>query len=320
VVTLCFLKSNSDKRYFGISHLSWLRTSATWIAFLLALFFLFPLSSAHAAAAEKVKKTPADAANLDQLKVKRASLEAMEGLEESLKKAALGFLDRAIQSTTEAERIEQATKNLMDKVKSAPERIRKIQEEMKRPIPSPDPSQFSAVLDLARAEQKAHQEDLNLALAKTSLGKWEAELEEERDFPQQIRQETARTNQQLLEIGEELKKAPPQGENPLVTHTRRTFLLAEKRRCEALLKSGQDRLTHHERLLALLTAEREAASRDVAQREALVKSWQAQVMKLSQDQAAQARAEAEAAKKKASAALEPIQQELDINVLLSQEL
>ena len=124
----------------------------------------------------------------------------------------------------------------------------------------------------------------------------------------------------LLEIGEELKKAPPQGEHPLVTDARRTFLLAEKRRCEALLKSQQDRLAHHEGLLALLTAERDAASREVAQREALVKSWQAQVMKLRQDQATQARKDAEAAKKGTPAALEPIQKELDINVKLSQDL
>ena len=107
---------------------------------------------------------------------------------------------------------------------------------MKRPIPSPDPSQVPAGLDLARAEQKAHQEDLNLVLAKTALGKWEAELEEERNSPQQSGRRQPKTNQQMLEIGEELKKAPPQGEHPLVTDARRTFLLAEKRRCEALLE------------------------------------------------------------------------------------
>ena len=73
-------------------------------------------------------------------------------------------------------------------------------------------------------------------------------------------------------------------------------------------------------LLALLTAEKEAASREVAQREALVQSWQALVMELRQDQAAKAREDAEAAKKGTPAALEPIQKELDINVKLSQDL
>ena len=121
--------------------------------------------------------------NLDQLKAKRTSIEAMEGLDESVKKAALGFLDRAIQSKTAADQIEQDTKALLDKVKSAPDRIKKLQEEMKRPLSSPDPSQLSAGMDLARAEQKAHQEDLNLVLAKAALGKWEAELEEERNLP-----------------------------------------------------------------------------------------------------------------------------------------
>ncbi len=299
---------------------SWLRVRIFSIAFILAFFFSFPLSPAHSETAAKAKKAATDSLDLDQLKAKRASVEAMEGLEDSVKKTSLGFLDRAIQSRTAADALDQETQNFLDKVKSAPDRIKKIQEGLKRPMASPDPSQLLAGADLAWAEQKTHQEEINLTLATTALGKWEAEMEEEKTAPQQIRQETARTQQQLLEIGEELKKAPPQGEHPLVTDARRTFQLAEKRRIEALLKLQQDRLGHHEGMLALLSAEREAASREVAQREALVKAWQAQVMKLRQDQAAQARAEAEAAKKKAPPALEPIQKELDINIKLSQDL
>jgi len=320
------IPSNRNKT-LEITQLSCLRVRILCIAFLLTLFFSFPLSPAHAApksssapATAKPKTTPTDVLGLDQLKAKRSSVEAMEGLDESVKKAALGFLDRAIQSKAAADEIEQDAKALLDKVRSAPDRIKKLQAEVKRPFPSPDPSPLSTGMDLAMVEQKVHQEDLNLILAKEALGKWEAELEEERNLPQQLRLETTKTNQQVLEIGETLKQAPPQGEHPLVTDARRTFLLAEKRRCEALLKSQHDRLTHHERLLALLTAEKEAASRDVAQREALVKSWQAQVMKLRQDQAAQAREDAEAAKKGTPAALEPIRKELEINVKLSQDL
>jgi potassium efflux system protein len=292
------------------------------IVFIVLLFSLFSFLQppAHAEAAAKTKATPTEVLNLDQLKAKRSSIEAMEGLEDSGKKAALGYLDRAIQSQTTADKIEQETKALLDKIRSAPDRIKKLQSEVKRPLPSPDPSRLAAGMDLATVEQKAHQEDLNLVLAKTTLGKWETELEKERNLPQQLRPETAKTHQQLLEIGEELKKAPPLGEHPLVADARRTYLLAEKGRLDALVKSQQDRLTHHERLLALLSAERDAASREVANREALVKSWQAQVMKLRQDQATQAREDAEAAKKGTPAALEPIQKELDINVTLSQDL
>jgi potassium-dependent mechanosensitive channel len=311
----------------GIPSLSPLRVHIIFIAFLLTLFFQCLVSTGHAAptsssapAAAKAKKTPTDVLYLDQLKAKRASIETMEGLDESVKKAALGHLDQAIQSKAAEDQIEQDAKALLDKVKTAPDRIKKLQDEMKRPIPSPDPFQVPAGLDLARAEQKAHQEELNLVLAKTALGKWEADLEEERNSPQQIREETAQTNQQMLEIGEELKKAPPQGEHPLLTDARRTFLLAEKRRCEALLKSQQNRLTHHERLLALLTAERDSATRETAHREAIVKSWQAQVMKIRQEQATRAREDAEAAKKGIPAALEPIQKELDLNLKLSQDL
>jgi potassium efflux system protein len=311
----------------GITLLSWLHVRVIYVAFLVSLISVSLPATGHGAqsssstpGAAKAKATPTDVLNLDQLKAKRASIETMDALDESVKKAALGFLDQAIQSKTTADQLDQETKDLLDRVKSAPVRIKKLQEEVKRPLPSPDLSQLLPGTDLEKAEQKAHQEELTLVLAKAALGKWEAELEEERNLPQQLRLETTRTNQRLLEIGEELKKAPPQREHPLVTEARRTFLLAEKRRCDALLKSHQNRLSHHEGLLVLLTAEREAASREVAHREALVKSWQAQVMKLRQDQAAQAREDAEAAKKGTPAALEPIRKELDINVKLSQDL
>jgi potassium-dependent mechanosensitive channel len=292
------------------------------IVFIVLLFslFSFPQPPAHAEAAAKTKKTPTEVLNLDQLKAKRSSIEAMEGLEDSFKKAALGYLDRAIQSQMTADQIEQERKDLLDKVKSAPDRIKKLQAEAKRPSSPPDPSSLSAGMDLSTVEQKAHQEDLNLVLAKAALGKWEAELEEEKNSPQQLSLEATKTHQQLLGVSEELKKAPPQGEHPLVTDARRTFLLAEKRRWDALLKSQEARLAHHERLVALLTAERDSAARDAAYREALVKSWQAQVLKMRQEQAAQARQDAEAAKKGAFASLEPIQKELDINIQLSQDL
>jgi len=311
----------------GITLLSWLHVHVICVAFLVSLISASLPTTGHGAqsssstpGAAKAKATPTDVLNLDQLKAKRASIETMEALDESVKKAALGFLKQAIQSKTTADQIDQETKGLLDKLKSAPARVKKLQEEAKRPLPSPDISRLSPGTDLAQVEQKAHQEELNLVLAKTTLGKWEAELEEERNLPQQFRLETTKTNQQLLEIGEELKKAAPPGEHPLLTDARRTSLLAEKRRCEALLKSHQNRLAHHEGLLALLTAERDAASREVASREALVKSWQAQVMKLRQDQATQARTEAEAAKKEAPGLQEPIQKELDINIKLSQDL
>ena len=316
-----------EKPRVRITPLLWLGARIRCIAFILALFFLFPLSPAHAApksspapAVAKPKTAPADALNLDQLKAKRSSVEAMQGLDASVKKDTLEFLDRAIQSKTSADQIEQDTKDLLEKVRTAPDRIKKLQSEGKRPLPPPDLSQLPDAMDLPMAEQKAHQEELNLVLAKAALGKWEAELEAERKSPQQIQLETTKTNQRALELGETLGQAAPQGEHPLVTDARRTLLLAEKRRLEALLKSQNERLTHHEKLLLLLTAEKEAAGRDVANREALVKAWQAQAMKLRQDQAAQERKDAEAAKKGSPAALEPIQKELDVNVKLSQDL
>ena len=207
-----------EKPRVRITPLLWLGARIRCIAFILALFFLFPLSPAHAAPKSspapdiaKPKTAPADPFNLDQLKAKRSSVEAMEGLDESVKKAALGYLDRAIQSKAAADQIEQDTKALLDEVRSAPDRIKKLRAEAKRPLPSPDPSRLSTAMDLVMLEQKAHQEDLNLVVAKAALGKWEAELEEERNSPQHIRLESTKANQQATGNRRNTQASPPTG-------------------------------------------------------------------------------------------------------------
>ncbi len=128
----------------GITLLSWLHVRVICVAFLVSLISASLPTTGHGAqsasstpGAAKAKATPTDVLNLDQLKAKRASIETMEALGESVKKAALGFLTQAIQSKTTADQLDQETKGLLDKVKSAPNRIKKLQEEMKRSLSSP---------------------------------------------------------------------------------------------------------------------------------------------------------------------------------------
>jgi potassium efflux system protein len=302
------------------------RASAFWFVFLLILLCSALSLSGHAAAkssstgAAKSPAPPPDVLTLDQVRAQRASIQSMEGVEEPIRKAALGYLDRAVQSVTTADQINQETKSLLDRVKSAPERIKRLQAQGKTPLSSPDSSQLPAGTELKKAEQQIRQEELNLALAKSTLDKWKAELQAERKLPEQLSRETSQDTQRLAEIDDQLKKSGLPDEHPLVRDARRTFLLAEKSRYEALLKASQNRLAHHEALLALLKAERDAASREVVYHEALVNSLQAQMLKGQQEQASRARAEAEAAKKEAPGTPEPVQKELDINVKLSQDL
>jgi potassium efflux system protein len=297
-----------------------------WISFLLTLLCSVLSSTRLAAtkssspAAAKSAPSPSEVLTLDQVRAQRASIQSMEGVEEPVRKAALGYLDRAVQSITTADQINHQTRTLLDRVKSAPERIKELQAQGKSPLPSPDSSHLPAGTDLKKVEEKARQEELNLALAKTTLDKWKAELRAERKLPEQLSRETSQGTQKLAEIEDQLKKSGLPDEHPLVRDARRTFLLSEKSRIEALLKASQIGLGHHEELLALLKAERDAASREVVYREALVKSLQAQILKGQQEQASQARAEAEAAQKEAPGTPKPVQKELDINVKLSQDL
>ncbi len=89
----------------GITLLQCLHVRVICAAFLFTVFFSWIPSTGQAAppsssapATPKAKKTPPDVLSLDQLKAKRSSIETTEGLDESVKKAALGFLNQAIQS------------------------------------------------------------------------------------------------------------------------------------------------------------------------------------------------------------------------------
>jgi potassium efflux system protein len=316
----------SEKSRMAIPLRSGSRASAFWFVFLLIILCSALSSTGHAAVkssspgAAKSPAPPSDVLTLDQVKAQRASVQSMEGVEEPVRKAALGYLDQAVQSMTAADQLNQENKTLLDRVKSAPERIKKLQAQGKSPLPSSNSSQLPAGIDPKKVEQQTRQEELNLALAKTTLDKWKADLRTERKLPEQLSRETSQNTQKLMEIEDQLKKSGRPDEHPLVRDAGRTFLLAEKSRYDALLKSSQNRLVHHEELLALLKAERDAASREVAYREALVNSLQAQMLKGQQEQASRARADAEAAKKEAPGTPEPVQKELDVNVKLSQDL
>jgi len=327
VAILIFHTAKKPKRHLDIDLLSWSDVRAICLALLLSIFFSCLPSTGYAApkssstpSTAKSEAAPADALNLERLKTKRASVEALQGLDESVKKAALGYLDRAVQSMTTADQVNQETKALLDTVKSAPDRIKKLQALVKRPLPTPDPSRSTAGIDLKKTEENTRQEELNLALAKTASDKWRTELRVERNRPEQLTRETSQNTQGLMEINDDLKKSGPPDEHPLIHDARRTFLLAEKGRYEALLKFSRNRLAHHEELLALLRAEREAASREVAYHEALVRTLKAQIVKGQEEQASRAREEAEAAKTEAPGTREPIQKELDVNVKLSQDM
>ena len=101
----------------GITLLQCLHVRVICAAFLFTVFFSWIPSAAQAAppsssapATPKAKKTPPDVLSLDQLKAKRSSIETTEGLDEAVKKAALGFLNQAIQSATAADQIDQEAK------------------------------------------------------------------------------------------------------------------------------------------------------------------------------------------------------------------
>jgi len=145
---------------------------------------MLPPKSSPAPDIREAKTAPADALSLDQLRTKRSAVEAMEGLDESVKKSPLwvsGPRHRLSSSGPDRARHEA----LLDKVRSAPDRIKKLQAQAKRPLPLLILPGFQPPWTLRCWNRKLIRRT-QPGSCKNGFRKWETELEEERNSPQQI--------------------------------------------------------------------------------------------------------------------------------------
>ncbi len=87
--------------------------------------------------AEKVK-APTGETVLHQLKAKRSAVKTSQDLGDSLKKTVLGFLDQAIRFRELVDQFNQGVSENAKKIKLAPDRLKEVQRQLDRPIPTPD--------------------------------------------------------------------------------------------------------------------------------------------------------------------------------------
>jgi potassium efflux system protein len=260
-------------------------------------------------------------ATLDGLKVKRSELEASQDLSKAEKDSAIALLDQAIGFNDLASEFKRQSDTLSQQIKSAPGRIKKIEAELANPFEPPEAVKaMAADKDALELQQRLQKEQAQLAAAKDQLAGWNDQLSQRRDFLQQLPKKIAETKARLQLVNENLKSQPPAGEPAVISESRRLMLGAEQLKLNAEIKLYEQQLNGHEILVSLFRAEGDLAARAIAEREELIKAWQAEAAARVQQEAAQTRQAAEEAKDKTPEAALAVKEQYDTNIALSAKL
>jgi potassium efflux system protein len=259
--------------------------------------------------------------SLEELKRIRGVVEASQELGDSVKKSVLSLVDQAIFFLGLADQYNSRTEEIGQKAKAAPDRLKKMQTQLDRPVPSAESVRDDASkMESDQLEQRRRQEEADLAKAKTTLSNLTEQLNKQKNSPQKLREGVAKAKQRLDELGEELKATSPPDEAPEVTKARRVMLQAEQAKEQAEIASSEKELAQNNVLVSLLTAERDLAILEVRWREELTKAWQAQAQERRQLEAERARVKAEQAKEEAYDLPPALQKQFDINIQRGEEL
>ena len=147
-------------------------------------------------------------------------------------------------------------------------------------------------------EQRLQKEQAQLAAAKDLLARWNDQLGKQKGSLEHLPKDIADTKARLAIVNAELQSQSSAGDPALLIESRRLLLQVEQLKLNAELKVYEQQLNSHVMLVSLWQAERDLAAREVAEREALLKAWQAEVAARAQEDAAKVRQKAEEAKDK----------------------
>ena len=301
----------------------------------LAIIFLFAALIWSGAHAQDKAKPPSDGRSpdarplvaeelsIEKLKAKRAEVEGSTALSDTVKKSTLTFLDQAIRFREHLNQINKDAEDFAQRIKGAPDRIKKLEAELKRLAAPPDPTKAIADLkdmDAKKLDQRLRQQEAELVEAKGNLTKLAEQLEKEKTGPERLTASISKGKQRLKEVEKKLDAAPPSQEPATVTEARRASLLTERAKYQAEIGADEQHLGGHDLFMSLLKAERDFADLKVKKGEELTKVWKEEAQKRREREALKAVVGAEEAKYEASKLPEPVQKEFEINVWLAEEL
>ena len=265
--------------------------------------------------------SPSGGVSLDELKVKRSEMEASQDLGKANKDSAIALLDQAIGFSNLFNEYNQQSEALSQQIKSAPSRIKAIEAELAKPFDPPEAVKaLAAKKDALELQQRLQKEQALLAAAKDQLTGWNDQSGKLEGLLQQLPKQIAEARARLQLVNENLKSQPPAGETAAISESRRLMLGAEQLKLNAEIKLYEQQLNSHEILVSLYRTEGDLAAREIAEREELIKAWQAEVAARVQQEAAKTRQAAEEARDKTPDSALAVKEQYDTNIALSAEL
>ena len=293
-----------------------LTISSIWL-----LPVILPEIQAQQPATPPSTAVPSPAIIIEELKSRRIAIESMTDIDATVKSDSLKYIDRAITNIELALSTNKKASELSQLIQITPERLKILQAELKKPFTAPEKVQARAQqMSTSKLEQRLRQKEAELATAQSRLREWSDRLAAEKNIINQTTEQLATATSRLKDIQTELETISDGAETDILNNSRVLSFKSEREKLKALIKLNEQRQRSHNLLVESFSMERDVAQKAVESREQMLKSWQIEVQKRRQIEAAQAREDAQDAIVKVPLLPKNVQNQFDINIQLSTEL
>ncbi len=293
-----------------------LTVSSMWL-----LPLILPEIQAQQTATPPSTTASSPAIAIEELKSRRMAIESMTDIDATVKSDSLNYIDRAIAYAELAFSTNKKAAELSQLIQTAPERLKILQAELKKPFMAPEKVEARAQqMSTLKLEQRLRQKKAELAAAESRQQKWSDRLTDEKNIINQTTEQLVTATSRLEDIQTELETLAGAAETDVLNHSMVLSLQSEREKLTAEIKANEQRQRSYNLLIELFSTEREVAQKAVESREKMFKSWQAEVQKRRQQEAAQTREDAQDAIVEVPLLPKIVQDQFDINIQLSTEL
>jgi potassium efflux system protein len=294
------------------------QTGRFWIAALTLLLFLRPAVCQDMPAAA----TLLEAVTTGTLEAKLAKIEAATGIEEETRTKLIELYRQSLDNLQDTSSNAEAAEDFESTAKTAPGRIEAIREQIAESAAAS--AEYKLDIEpgtpLPQLEQRLLEEKASLADAQARRLELEKRLKAEASGPSMIRQRLGQAKQEQEETAAQLKLPPTAGEGPATAEARRWVLETRSAALAAEMEMLEQELLSQPLRIDLLQAERDRAVASVRLLDRQVELLEALINRNRQQEAQQAKDQAEMIRREAEGAQPLVRRLAEQNAALSEEL
>lgn len=285
---------------------------------------LYPVIFSTASAQQTVVQ-PASGAysgeSIEQLTSRKTAIESMADIDAKVKINAVNDIEQAISSLELYKSISRKTNDLSQLIRSAPKRIKELQEKLARTDTKNDKvqshSQHKGTPDL---EEQVRLIEAELATAQTGLQQWRDRLSAEKNAIHQIPEKIADSMERQKEIRLQLESYVNVAETDVLGHASMLFLKAEQAKINTEINYNKQRQRGYNLLIELFNAELTLDQKMANSLEQQLNDLQVYLQGIRQKEAVQSQIDTQEAVLKIPLQPKIIQDQFDLNIKLSAEL